>query len=144
MTTYPCVAMIIENPSRKVLLLLRDDKPEIAYPNCWSLVGGHIETGETAEQAAARELDEEVGLRISLCLWKRYDYEYAPNVIVDQHIFVGKVDSETPAMILGEGQATNFFNYQDIKELKIGFGFEIILSEYYDLRNHGALHLDSC
>ena len=139
MTIYPCVAMIIENPSGKVLLLLRDDKPEIAYPNYWSLVGGHIEAGETAEQAALRELDEEVGLNLSLSLWKRYNYEYAPNIIVDQHIFVGKVDSENPTMILGEGQAMNFFNYQDIKELKIGFGFENILSEYDGLRNNEEL-----
>jgi 8-oxo-dGTP diphosphatase len=139
MVTYPCVAMIIENPRREVLLLLRDDKPEIAYPNYWSLVGGHIEAGETAEQAALRELSEEVGLNLSLSLWKRYDYQYAPNVIVDQYIFIGKVDSENPIMILGEGQAIRFFNIQDIKKLKIGFGFESDLNEYFDLRNNGVL-----
>ncbi|MBI5964839.1 MAG: NUDIX domain-containing protein [Chloroflexi bacterium] len=139
MTTYPCVAMIIENPSQEVLLLLRDNKPEIAYPNYWSLVGGHIEAGETADQAALRELNEEVGLNLSLFLWKRYNFQYAPNVIVDQYIFVGKVDSENPAMILGEGQAMRFFNCQDIKELKIGFGFEFDLNEYFDLRNDGVL-----
>jgi 8-oxo-dGTP diphosphatase len=136
MTTYPCVAMIIENPSQEVLLLLRDNKPEIAYPNYWSLVGGHVEVGESAEQAALRELGEEVGLNLCLSLWKRYDYQFAPNVMVDQYIFVGKVDSENPEMILGEGQAMRFFNYRDIKELKIGFGFEVVLSEYFDLRNN--------
>ncbi|MCG2784192.1 MAG: hypothetical protein L6461_03715 [Anaerolineae bacterium] len=91
------------------------------------------------EQQRLRKLDEEVGLNFSLSLWKRYNYEYAPNIIVDQHIFVGKVDSENSTMILGEGQAMNFFNYQDTKELKIGFGFENILSEYDDLRNNEEL-----
>ena len=138
MTKYPCVAMIIENPSRKILLLLRDDKPEIAYPNYWTLVGGQVEAGETAEQAALRELGEEVGLNLNLSLWKRYDWQFAPNSIVDQYIFLGKVESENPEMILGEGQAMNFFDYQDIKELKIGFGFEVILNEYFDLQNKNA------
>ena len=133
MAKFPCVAMIIENPNQEVLLLLRDDKLEIAYPNYWSLVGGHVEADETAEQAALRELDEEVALNLSLSLWKRYDYEFAPNIIVDQYIFVGKVDSENPSMTLGEGQAMRFFNYQDLKELKIGFGFDVILNEYFGL-----------
>ena len=138
MAKYPCVAMIIENPSRKILLLLRDDKPEIAYPNYWTLVGGQVEAGETAEQAALRELGEEVGLNLNLSLWKRYDWQFAPNSVVDQYIFLGKVESENPEMILGEGQAMNFFDYQDIKELKIGFGFEVILNEYFDLHNKNA------
>jgi 8-oxo-dGTP diphosphatase len=109
LATYPCVALIIENPSKEVLLLLRDNKPEIAFPNHWSLVGGHVEEGETAEQAALRELSEEVSLDLKISLWKRYDYDYAPGVVIDQHIFVGNVDSEKPAMTLGEGQAMRFF-----------------------------------
>jgi ADP-ribose pyrophosphatase YjhB (NUDIX family) len=40
----------------KVLLALR------ARPRLWSLPGGRIEPGETAEQAALRELREEVGI----------------------------------------------------------------------------------
>lgn len=143
MAKFPCVAMIIENPNQEVLLLLRDDKPEIAYPNYWSLVGGQVEAGETAEQAAFRELDEEVALNLSLSLWKRYDYEFAPNIIVDQYIFVGKVNSENPSMTLGEGQAMRFFNHQDLKELKIGFGFDAILNEYFALKNTDKIKTDS-
>jgi 8-oxo-dGTP diphosphatase len=137
MAKYPCVAMIIENPNREILLLLRDNKPEIAYPNYWSLVGGRVEAGETAEQGALRELNEEVGLSLDLSLWKRYDYEFAANITVDQYIFIGKVDSDNPAMILGEGQAMRFFSYQAIKELEIGFGFESILNEYFERQNNG-------
>lgn len=42
-----------------VLLQLRDAHG--AYPHHWGTVGGQIEPGETAEQAARRELAEETG-----------------------------------------------------------------------------------
>lgn len=34
------------------------------YPDCWDLVGGHIEPGETPEAAARRECQEEVGITV--------------------------------------------------------------------------------
>jgi 8-oxo-dGTP diphosphatase len=45
----------------KVLLIQRAKKP---YFGMWSLPGGRLESGETAEQAAEREILEEVGLRV--------------------------------------------------------------------------------
>lgn len=129
---YPCVALIIENPNKAILLLLRDDKPGIAYPNCWTLVGGHMENGETAEQAVLRELFEEVGLVMKVSIWKRYDYHYAPGVEIDQYIFIGKISSENPIMTLGEGQAMRFFTHEEVKELRIGFEFDKVLNEYFE------------
>ena len=35
------------------------------YPNCWAMFGGHIETGEMPDQAAIRELREELNIHIS-------------------------------------------------------------------------------
>lgn len=34
------------------------------YPNCWDIVGGHIEPGETAVDAVRRECREELGVDI--------------------------------------------------------------------------------
>ena len=34
------------------------------YPDCWDLVGGHIEPGESAVEAVIRECGEELGVRI--------------------------------------------------------------------------------
>jgi len=44
----------------RVLLIQRARKP---WYGMWSLPGGRLEPGETAEQAAEREIMEEVGLR---------------------------------------------------------------------------------
>lgn len=34
-----------------------------AYPNVWDLFGGHVEAGETVEDALVRELDEELQIK---------------------------------------------------------------------------------
>lgn len=34
------------------------------YPDCWDLVGGHIEEGESSTDAVIRECSEELGVRI--------------------------------------------------------------------------------
>lgn len=35
------------------------------YPNCWDAVGGHIEPGESPEQALVRECLEEIGVTVT-------------------------------------------------------------------------------
>jgi 8-oxo-dGTP diphosphatase len=52
---------------RKVLLLKRVENrgPEYRFPGYWCIPGGHVELGETLEQAAIREVKEETGLDVS-------------------------------------------------------------------------------
>jgi 8-oxo-dGTP diphosphatase len=134
MNRVPCVALVIENMKGEVLLLLRDDKPTIAFPNCWTLVGGRVEDGETPEMAAHRELQEETGLKADLLFWKRYDRQHPP-MTVEQHIYTGRVEASKESLVLGEGQAIQFFKPHDIKQLKIGFEFDLLLKEYFVTHN---------
>jgi len=139
MNRIPCVAIIIENREGEVLLLLRDNKSTIVFPNHWTLVGGKVENGETPEMAAHRELDEETGLKADLSFWKRYDRQH-PLFIVDQYIYTAIVDPSQESLVLGEGQALQFFKPLEIMYLKIGYGFKALLDEYF-LRTIGNLHV---
>ena len=46
-----------------VLLVHRHPSREW-YPNCWDLVGGHVETGESPQDAVIRECFEELGVQV--------------------------------------------------------------------------------
>jgi 8-oxo-dGTP diphosphatase len=61
--THRARAIVVAGDS----LLLIQDRFTIWYDEgTWSVPGGSIDEGETAAQAAARELHEEVGLKVSV------------------------------------------------------------------------------
>lgn len=46
------------------ILLVHRHPERRTYPDCWDLAGGHIEPGESPEQAVIRECGEELAVRI--------------------------------------------------------------------------------
>lgn len=47
-----------------LLVIKRDDKPDIPYPGYWDLPGGGREGAESPQECALRETLEEVGLKL--------------------------------------------------------------------------------
>lgn len=60
-TPAPNAASVALIDRDRVLLIQRNRAP---YYGTWTLPGGRLEAGEDAETAAAREVHEEVGLRV--------------------------------------------------------------------------------
>lgn len=58
--------------ARQLVSILRDDTPEIAFPNMWDLPGGGREEGETPEACVLRELQEELSITLTEAdlIWK--------------------------------------------------------------------------
>ena len=70
----PCVGITLFNQDKKVLVAERLD-----YPGNWQMPQGGIDSGETPEQAAMRELKEEIGTNHVEIIertkdWLFYDY----------------------------------------------------------------------
>lgn len=61
MRRIPCAGAVITDAGGRLLLIRRGHQPGAGL---WSLPGGRVEPGETAEQAMIREVREETGLAV--------------------------------------------------------------------------------
>jgi len=101
------VLVLVYAPDLQVLLLERSD-----HPGFWQSVTGSQEAGETLEQTAIRELEEETGLdakRYRLDDWqlsnqfeiyKHWSGRYAPGVTHNtEHVFGLRVPDPVPVRV---------------------------------------------
>ncbi|HWL37422.1 MAG TPA: NUDIX hydrolase [Frankiaceae bacterium] len=58
-----CAGAVVRDSEGRVLLVLRANEPSRGL---WSVPGGRIEAGESARDAAAREVREETGLDVEV------------------------------------------------------------------------------
>jgi 8-oxo-dGTP diphosphatase len=128
----PEIAQILLFDRRgRLLIYLRDDKPEIPFPNHWDLFGGHLEAGETPEQALLRELREE--LDISLTEWqffRRFDCpagDAYPNI---KYIYWAMLAEEPEALTLHEGQSLRSITMAERKTIRFANILRNIVDEF--------------
>ncbi len=127
------VAIIVLNDRDEVLLQLRDNDPNIAFANSWTLPGGVVESNETPEQAAKRELAEETGIHSELSHWKVYKRKPQNRKFsIEQHVYIGKTQQGVGEMTLGEGQALKFFRQEELAALSIAYDFDKLLDEFFE------------
>ncbi len=102
----------------KILLMLRDNNPAIAYPNTWNTPGGGIEEGESPEEALVRELQEEIGLTPSSVI-NLGTTTYIDGSLV--HRFYIPVTDDELALIhlVGEGQKIGWFTLEELFKLNV-------------------------
>jgi len=111
-------AAIILVKDGKALLQLRDDNPNITYPNHWGFAGGGtLEEGETYLQAAQRELEEETGyISKDPVLFQTEIYELPDGRVVKTKRFFEIYDG-VQDIVCKEGQKIAFLSPEEIDEL---------------------------
>jgi 8-oxo-dGTP pyrophosphatase MutT (NUDIX family) len=113
---YPgdAVAALLVTRDGRYVLQQRDDKEGIFFPGFWGNFGGAIESGESPEQALARELREELGVSFeSFTHFCRLvmDFRYGNAGEVVRHFFTVPIDaSQVDAIVIGEGRAFGVFS----------------------------------
>jgi 8-oxo-dGTP diphosphatase len=131
-------AIILENDNREILLYLRDNKPGIPFPHHWDLIGGHIDEGETPEEALIREIREELNIGIKdFRFFRRYDcpeFDAYPNV---KYIYSAGFNIPVEEITLLEGERACYFSYEEVTSLKFANILKTIVTDYIGERLNG-------
>ncbi len=111
-------AIIFYNNQGELLLYKRDNKPGIPFPGHWDLFGGHVEEGETPEEALVREVKEELGYDLKeYSFFREYNCtegDAYPNV---KYIYHGPFNVPVSRITLFEGDYVQYFRKEEVKEI---------------------------
>lgn len=122
--------VILLNPERKILLQLWDNKKDIPFPNQWSLFGGLVDEGESAEECVLREVYEELGIaleKVELVLVRIRDES---GQSVEDNIFASKVTVDETKLELTEGADMKWFSVAELQEADIVPHFKNVIINY--------------
>ena len=129
-------AIIFENDRGELLLYLRDNKPEIPFPDHWDLIGGHVEEGETPEEALVREVKEELDIDLTeYKFYKKYDCLTGDAYKNIKYIYSGKINIPVEKITLLEGVRPQYFSRSEIPNVKFANILKSIVMEYISDRN---------
>jgi ADP-ribose pyrophosphatase YjhB (NUDIX family) len=119
----PSVAVVTCNEKGQLLLVKRKEEPRKGF---WSLPGGFMDDGESAIQAALRELQEETGLKgIVKRFIKIFNQEtdlYGHVIIITYEVGItgGRLQAGDDA------ECADFFDIEDLPPLAFSFQEEAI------------------
>lgn len=123
--------IIFENDKGEILLYLRDNKPGIPFPNHWDLIGGHLEEGETPEEALVREVKEELNIDLTdYVFYKKYvclTGDAYPNI---KYVYSGRLNIPIEKITLLEGDHPQFFKRKEIPDVRFANILKSVVTDY--------------
>lgn len=124
-------AIILENDRGELLLALRDNKSWIPFPNHWDLIGGHVEDGETPEEALIREYKEELDLDLKeYSFFRKYECLTGDAYENTKYIYTGKINIPIEEVTLLEGERPQYFSREEIPDVKFANIIKSIVLDY--------------
>lgn len=123
--------IILENPRGELLIYKRDNNPDIPYPGHWDLIGGHLEEGETPEQALVREVMEEIGIELAeYTFFKKYDVFVGDVWQNIKYIYTAKIDIPLQDLTLYEGEKLMYVSRAEIYNINFANILKDIVLDY--------------
>ncbi len=121
--------VILRGKDNRVLLQLRDNIPNILFPDQWGLFGGHTEPGETPLEGAIREIKEELEINLT----EKDLNLFLKTKIIDKDlfVFVAPYNLSEEKIVFYEGSDAKFFSKDEIKNIKIIPEIKKVLEKYW-------------
>ncbi|WP_256386609.1 NUDIX domain-containing protein [Hydrocoleum sp. CS-953] len=115
------------NSNKQILLVLRDDKNYIPFPNTWNLLGGFLENDESPEECIRREIREEIEIELgNINFFQKY------NIYDREHyIFWKQIDLDLTQTKLNEGQRLAYFRKDELDKHQLAFQCNYILNDFF-------------
>ncbi len=111
MSTEPlrCAGALIVAPDGRIFFQRRSPHRRL-FPNCWDIVGGHLEPGESVEEALRREVTEETGWHVSEIVGPVGEYHYVGDdgLARIESDWLIRVDGDLTAPVLEAGKHTEY------------------------------------
>ena len=124
-------AIILENDKGEFLLALRDNKSWIPFPSHWDLIGGHVEAGETPEEALVREVKEELDIKLTeYTFFRKYECFTGDAYENIKYIYTGKINLPIEEITLLEGERAQYFSKEEIPDLKFANIIKSVIMDY--------------
>ena len=121
-------SIIFVNDKKQILLFLRDNIPDIPFPNTWDVPGGHIEKFENPEKCIVREMREEMNLTLDeFELFSKIEFEDRI-----EYTFWARADFDIEEIELTEGQKLKWFTIDEVKQTQLAYGFNEIVERFYN------------
>lgn len=118
MVTKKGGTVLVNLKNREIALVYRKDTDDLAFPK------GHLEYGETLQECAIRETEEETGRKNHLASQKEIDivkYTTLKGENVELYMYIAIDDGPTDKVIKEEDKERWEWVYIDEVEEKIGF-----------------------
>ena len=133
--------VILVDRDGRVLLQLRDDDPKIMFPGHWGITGGAGHPGESPEQTARREVQEETGLTLgAIEPFKAYYFPANGNTPAngkrrpkpapeyELYLYHAPCDTAADDMTCGEGRGLRFFAPHELPVIDIAYNHRDVLT----------------
>lgn len=135
--------LFYDRAKRRVLFFRRDNTSSIPFPDHVDILGGHIEDGETAEEAIVREMAEELDdLRSGkpyVLTGHRFFTVFIDAMGMVDYLFSRAADFDLDDLRLKEGQALLWLTEDEAARTSFAFGYNGPVAEFFHALRDGRV-----